>query len=426
MLRRIFPNVYEGWIVVGSFAFLVVMIGTAFFYGFGTIFKPVIEDFGWSNAEVSLAFSLRSEVGGIAAPVVGMMIDRFGPRRSLLSGVIVAALGVFGLSYMQNLWQFYLGMFVIALGVSACGGPVGMVATATWFERRRARALSYLTVGGAIAGLGVPVVAWLVESFGWRDALRYLALAILLVGLFSSANVRGRPVDHPQPMDGDDAGPDGEVRPPQVLWGVPARVVMRSRAFIFLSLAQAAVGFGTTALIVHVIPYLEANGVSKTAAASAVTIYTLFSLVGRLGLGYVADVKDKRLVMAFSCLLVAVGMPLLAFTSALIPTMLVLLLIAPGFGGTIPVRPAILADYFGTRYFGAVNGGMVFVQTLGAFFGPWLVGGIVDATGHYTIGWLACGAVTALSVPLTLLAKLPRHLMERYGAEVEDVAGQPA
>ena len=61
------------------------MIGTAFFYGFGTIFKPVIEDFGWSNAQVSLAFSLRSEVGGIAAPVVGIMIDRWGPRRSLLA-----------------------------------------------------------------------------------------------------------------------------------------------------------------------------------------------------------------------------------------------------------------------------------------------------------------------------------------------------
>jgi len=418
VIRRLFPNVYEGWVVVGSFALLVVMIGTAFFYGFGTIFKPVIEEFGWTNAEVSLAFSLRSEVGGIAAPLIGIMIDRFGPRKSLLSGVVVASLGVFGLAYMQNLWHFYIGMFVIALGVSACGGPVGMVATATWFERRRARALSYLTVGGAVAGLGVPVVAWLVESFGWRDGLRYLSVAILVVGLFSSANVRSRPADHPQPIDGDGLGADGEVKRAAVLWGVPTREVMRSRAFILLSLSQAAVGFGTTALIVHVIPYLEYNGVSKTAAATAVTIYTLFSLVGRLGLGYLADTRDKRLIMAFACLLVALGMPLLAFTTALLPTMLVLLLIAPGFGGTIPVRPAMLADYFGTRYFGAVNGAMIFVQTLGAFFGPWLVGWLVDVTGNYALGWYACGAVTALAVPLTLLAMPPRQLIARYAPSV--------
>jgi MFS family permease len=422
VLRRIFPNVYEGWIVVGAFALLVVMIGTSFFYGFGTIFKPVIEDFGWSNAQVSLAFSLRSEVGGIAAPIVGLMIDRFGPRRSLLSGVLVSAVGVFGLSFMQNLWQFYFGMFVIALGVSASGGPVGMVATATWFERRRARALSYLTIGGGVAGLGVPVVAWLVEAAGWRDALRVLALAILVVGLFASANVRGRPIDHDQPMDGTaegDSAAEGARRP---MWGVPPWEVMRSRAFIMLALAQATVGFGTTALIVHIIPFLEANGVSKTAAASAVTIYTLTSLVGRLGLGYIADKTDKRLVLAFACFLVALGMPMLAFTHALLPTLAVLLLIAPGFGGTIPVRPAILADYFGTRYFGTVNGAMVFVQTLGAFFGPWLVGWVVDVTGAYTLGWFACGAVTALSVPLMLFATTPRHLMERYEI-VEDGGG---
>src|SRR6185295_2193387 len=128
MLYRFFPHVYEGWIVVWSFALLIVVIGTVFFFGFGTIFTPIIADFGWSNAEVSLAFSLRSDVGGIAAPLVGILIDRFGPRRSLLSGVLIAAIGVFSMSYMQNLWQFYAAMFVIALGVSACGGPVGMVA----------------------------------------------------------------------------------------------------------------------------------------------------------------------------------------------------------------------------------------------------------------------------------------------------------
>ena len=102
MLRRLFPNVYEGWLVVASFATLVVMVGTAFFYGFGTIFTPVIAEFGWSHAATSFAFSLRSEVGGIAAPVVGILIDRFGPRRALAVGVVVSVLGVFGMSFMQD------------------------------------------------------------------------------------------------------------------------------------------------------------------------------------------------------------------------------------------------------------------------------------------------------------------------------------
>lgn len=413
MLRHLFPNVYEGWIVVWSFALLIVVIGTSFFFGFGTLFTPIIKDFGWSNAQVSLAFSLRSEVGGIAAPIVGLMIDRFGPRRSLLSGVIVSALGVIGMSFMHNLWQFYLGMFVIALGVSACGGPVGMVAAATWFERRRAQAISFITVGGGVAGIAVPAVAWLVETVGWRDSLRVLGLVILFVGFLVASNVRARPVDHPQPMDGyrhDDTAEN--ERPRQALWGVPFARVVRSRAFLCLSAGQAAVAFGTTALIVHIIPYLESQGVSKAAAASAVSAYTLVSLTGRLGLGYLADRYDKRLLMTAACAVVAAGMPLLAFTTSLGGTIAVMVLIAPGFGGTIPVRPAILADYFGTKYFGTVNGAMVFMQTFGAFFGPWLVGWIVDVRGEYTLGWLACGAVTALAVPLTLLARTPRGLID--------------
>ena len=346
---------------------------------------------------------------------MGVLIDRFGPRRSLVSGIIVSALGVLGMSFMQNLWQFYLAMFVIALGVSASGGPVGMVATATWFERRRARALSFLTVGGGVSGLGVVVVAWLVEAAGWRDALRVLSLAILVVGLLASMNVRSRPPGHPQPMDGrlyDEDGPDGVSR--AVHWGVPARQVLRSRAFLCLALGQAAVGFGTTALIVHIIPFLESQDVSKAAAASAVTVYTLVSLVGRLGLGYLGDRYEKRLLLAGACALVALSMPLLALTTTLVQTLAVMLLIAPGFGGTIPLRPAMLADYFGTRYFGAINGAMVFVQTLGAFFGPLVVGRVVDVTGEYTIGWLVCGAITALSVPLMLAATPPRRLVETY------------
>jgi MFS family permease len=425
MLRRVFPDVYEGWIVVWSFALLIVVIGTAFFFGFGTIFTPIIEDFGWSNAEVSLAFSLRSEVGGIAAPLVGIMIDRFGPRRSLFAGIVVSALGVFGMSYMQNLWQFYLGMFVIALGVSASGGPVGMTAAATWFEQRRARAISYITVGGGIAGLFVPAVAWLVDVAGWRDGLRILALVILFVGMFVTSNVRGRPADHPQPMDGYRAPGPGEDAPRRAfrMWGMPWRQVVRTRAFLLLAGGQAAIAFGTTALIVHIIPFLELQGVSKAAAASAVSVYTVVSLTGRLGLGYLADKRDKRLIMTFACAIVAVGMPLLAFTNSLVGTVLVMALIAPGFGGTIPVRPAILADYFGTAYFGTINGAMIFVQTAGAFFGPWLVGWIVDVTGEYTLGWLACGAVTALAVPLTFFAFPPPQALEMGREEGQLAAG---
>jgi MFS family permease len=164
--------------------------------------------------------------------------------------------------------------------------------------------------------------------------------------------------------------------------------------------------------------------VSKGAAASAITIFAVVTLVGRLGFGYLGDRYDKRILLAIGVGIVAVGTPLLAFADSFVAVLIVLAFIAPGFGGVIPVRPALLADYFGTKYFGTINGMSMLVVTLGSFFGPWAVGLLVDRTGDYTAGWLLCGAIAALAVPLMLAASPPRGLVERYGPEASQQLGR--
>ncbi|MBM3139201.1 MAG: MFS transporter [Chloroflexi bacterium] len=417
MLRRAFPGVYEGWLVVGASAFVVLLIASTFFYGFGTIFNEVVAEFGWSVAATSLAFSLRSEVGGIAAPFIGAFVDRTGPGRVLLVGIVVAAAGVLLMSFMQEIWQFYAAMLIIALGTSAAGGQVGLAAIATWFRARRATAMSFMTLGGGVGGLLVVVVAWLVEGFGWRWALRVLALAMVTLGMLAAANVRARPRGHPQPIDGVRARDwrEGDDDRPIQDWGVPWRRVVRSHAFILLSVALVLNNFGTTAFVVHQIPYLERSlGMSKAAAGSTVALFTLTSIVGRLGFGFLADRYSKRLMMALSIALVVIGLPLLALATEFWQALIAILLIAPGFGGTIPVRPAILADYFGTKTFGTVNGVMSLVQTTGGAVGPWVVGYLVDRTGGYAGGWWISAVVVAVGIPAVLAAGPPRALIERY------------
>lgn len=418
---------YEGWLVVGAVALIVTMIGAAFFYGFGLIFTPVREEFGWSNAAVAFAFSLRTEAGGLAAPLVGVGVDRFGPRRVLIGGIGLMALGVVMMSFMENLWQFYLAMIVIALGTSSAGGQVGMVATATWFERRRARAISVMTLGGGVAGTLVVGVAWLVDAAGWRGALRWMGLIVVLLGVPLGLQVRNRPLDHPQPMDGiatadNDIG--FELR--GFNWGIPPRKAVRTKSFILLALGTAGMGFGTTALIVHQVPFLESLGISSGVAGATVAIFTLTSVVGRLGFGYLADKYDKRIVLAAALALTAIGMPMLAFVNNLWQAIAVLMIIAPGFGGSIPVRPALLADNFGTRYFGTMNGFIFLIMTIGSFFGPLLVGYVVDVTDEYTIGWLCAAAVVGLAIPSVLASGKPTALIAEYRIRPEhDVANDP-
>ncbi len=423
MLRRALPGVYEGWIVVGSAACVVLLIGASFFYGFGTIFNEVIDEFGWSVAATSLAFSLRSEVGGIAAPFIGVLIDRLGAQKVALGGVVISAVGVLLMSEIQAIWHFYAVMMVIAIGSSAAGGSVGLVAIASWFEARRAFAMSMMTLGGGVGGLLVVAIAALVEEFGWRGALRALAAIMLTVGIAFAVNIRTRPEDHPQPMDGVRASSDGTTLTPAVRWGMTLRQVMRSRAFIFMSLGLILMNFSTTAVVIHQIPYLEREmHVSKAVAGSSVAFFTMFSIVGRLGAGYLADRFSKRLIMVASCLFVLAGLPILAFADSYMVATVGILIIAPGFGGTIPVRPAMLADYFGTKFFGTINGVVALVTTTGGALGPWLVGWLVDTTAHYQAGWLLSTAVAAAAIPFFLLASSP-SIEDRRAAGREDRPG---
>lgn len=410
---------YEGWVVVIAAGFIVFLISSSFLYGFGAIFTSVREDFAWTAAETSLAFSVRSEVGGFASPLVGYLIDRWGARRTLYAGILLMVLGVLLISIMQTLWQFYGAMLVIAIGTTAAGGQVGQSAIATWFRRRRSRAMSFMTVGAGLGGVMVIAFAYLVEELGWRLALRVIAVVILLVGLTASRFVRTRPRDHHQPMDGIPLA-EGEVRA-SYDWGVPPFVALKSRSFAFFSIAIVLAQLGSAGFIVHQIPYMELTiGLSKTTAGATVTVFTLTSIIGRLGFGYLGDRIEKRYCLAGALALMGGGELMLVFADNLWQSMLAIALIAPGFGGIVPVRPAMLADYFGTKHFGTINGLGRTMFTTGGAIGAWLVGYMFDVSGGYTAAWLTAGLLVLAAVPFILLATPPTHLMERYEREADE------
>ncbi len=419
MLRRMFPNVYEGWLVVGSSGVIVLVVAATFFYGFGTIFNEVRDEFGWSNASTALAFSLRNEIGGVGAIIVGVALDRVGPKRVLFTGISIAAAGVLAMSFMQELWHFYAVMVVIALGSSSAGGQVGLTAISTWFRQRRAFAMSLMTLGGGLGGIFVVLIGLLVDAAGWRWALRVLAAVMLVVGLVVGSNVRSRPAGHPQPLDGRHRDPfeipDEELEEAEE-WGVPVRRAISSHAFLLLSLAMLGSSFGFVALVVHQIPYLETElGLSKALASSSVAVFTLSSIVGRLGFGFLGDKYPKRLMMAAAIGMLSVGLLIVAVAPNLWVAMIGIAIGAPGFGGTIPLRPSMTADYFGTTHFGTINGTMQFLSTTGGAVGPWVVGRVVDLEGDYTVGWLiAAVVVAAVGVPAALAATTPTALRDEY------------
>jgi len=301
--------------------------------------------------------------------------------------------------------------------MAACGGLVGQVAIANWFERKRGRAMAFLTVGAGASGIMVTVLAWLISLYGWRSALVILAVVTWAVGIPAAMLVRRRPEDYGLAPDGEPAPAVAPVAapaaadgppPPPVAEGMTVREALRSRAFWFLSLAFAFSWFGTTAIVVHQIPALTATGFSTESAALAVTLMTLISLSGRLGFGWLADFRDKRLVLAGAFALQTLGMLLFAAVHVWWHLIPFLLLYAPGYGGNISVRPALQAEYFGRRALGSIMGLTFFITSLGNVLGPVFVGWMYDVTDSYRLAFVITAVASLAAIPLVLSMPRPQ------------------
>jgi len=401
---------FFGWWVVFASAAVVFLTGGTFFYGFGALFNPIVNEFGWSRASVSFAFSLRSEVDGLAAPVVGFMVDRVGSRRLMVGGVALVALGFVLLSRVESLWAFYGAVMVIAIGMSATGGPVGMVAIAHWFRRQRGRALAAMTVGAGTSGVMVLVLAGLISGVGWRDALVIMAIVQLAVCIPLALSIRNRPEEMGLLPDGEPFEPvEKGLRPaPPATEGMTAREALRTATFWKMSIAGGLTNLGVIAIVVHRIPFFTSSvGLSEGLAAASVTAMTLLSLLGRLGFGHLADSMDKRHVTAACFAISALSLLLYATIYEGWQVLYVLPVFALGFGGSIPVRPAFQAEVFGLRAFGAIQGMAFTIATLGGLAGPVFAGWMYDMTESYRLAFVVLSVGSLLAVPLVLSVPKP-------------------
>jgi len=197
---------FYGWrIVAAGFIINAFGVGT-FFYGFSTFFNPMIAEFGWSRTLMSGVFSLSRLEGGIEGPIAGWLTDRFGARKMLICGVIIAGFGFMLLRTVNSIVSLYLIFgLVMSIGFNLGFMHATSAAVAKWFVKKRGRALSFLIVGNGVGGaILVPVIAWLITQYDWRVATIILGIATLAIPLPLSFIVRSTP---------EEMGlqPDGEV-----------------------------------------------------------------------------------------------------------------------------------------------------------------------------------------------------------------------
>ena len=402
-----------------------IFAGGTFIYGFTVFFNPIRSTFGWSAAVTSIAFTLQRFEAGILEAVAGFLVDKVGPRKLMLSGWSVVGLGFLLMSRINSLWAFYGSFLVIATGMSFATFIVIFATVANWFTRKRSRAMTIVVTGFGISGTLVPLLALAIGEFGWRETLIIMGITAWVIGIPLSSLMRHKPSQYGYLPDGDSpktanepkgvtnlrsAGDIAEQESGPSASDYTVKAALKTRAFWLLSVAFFFQFIGASAVMVHIVPYLESVEIPTTIAATTVTGITVCSLIGRLGFGFIGDFANKRHLITIGIALQTVGIFILTFVhmDSLWLIVLFLLTYAPGFGATIPLRFALQADYFGTENLGAIMGAMALVGMVGGLASPIIAGWLFDFTGSYHLAWQLFALVSIPAIPIMLLAKSPR------------------
>jgi len=407
-------TIFYGWWIVLACFLISFYAGGAVWFGFTVFFEPIVEEFGWSHTQVSVAFSLRGFEIGILAPITGLLVDRFGPRKLAFSGTFIVGAAFIVLGFTNSLGMFYGAFILLALGTSGCSATVLMTAVAHWFKKNIGKAMGIVACGFGAGGLLIPVMVWLIEQYQWRTAIIALGLGMWALGIPPSILIRHAPEQYGYLPDGEiPVGPsdgDGDRDSGQE---VTLKEALESKNFWKISIAEAIRMMIAMAVTTHVMPYLGSIGMSKISAAFVTTSIPLFSIIGRLGFGWLGDIIDKKYVLAL--VFCSLGLGTLAFSYIHVRWLILpfLLLFCPGFGGSASLRGAVVREYFGMASFGGLYGIIMGVAAIGGIIGPLAAGWTFDKVGAYQSVWLFFAGTAFIAVVLILRLRAPCPMSEQ-------------
>ncbi len=366
------------------------------FYGLPFFFDFWVKEFDWSRATVTSGnVAGKIIIGPLFGFAAGWFIDRFGPRRLMLSGIMMSGLAVIGLSTMTSLWQFYSFYLLIALGYM-CGGPLpNQVLSSRWFNKSRGKAMGIAYLGIGIGGMLVPQIAkWLNMQMDWRSSLVILGLFMIAVAFPMAWFVQENPEAKLNETKTDE---------PKISF----KSILKSRSFYFLAIGSMC-SIGAVAGISQNLKLFFSIDLKYTQgqAANVISLVLAASIIGRLLMGWLADRYSKKYVMMLIYSLITISILLLYYATTPGVIYLFAFIFGIGLGGDYMIIPLMAAELFGVKVMGRVMGLVLTVDGLGEAFGPILAGGLRDRTGSYALGFTA---LIILSVIGTIaVAMLPR------------------
>ncbi|MFH1383231.1 MAG: MFS transporter [Chloroflexota bacterium] len=423
--RRLF-NIFPGWWIVMAGSLLALWGHGYYFSGFSALFKPISGELHFSRAVTSVAGSIGRFEGGFEAPLAGWLTDKFGPRWVIMSGILLAGIGLIMMYFINSVWAFYLAWgILIGTGVNIALTVPLDTAIANWFVKKRGLAVSIKYVFIGLAGvITLPIIAWLIATQGWRatcaiGGLVFIVIGVPLVWLFIR---RHRPEYYGLLPDGAVAKAEAAGADKMIDSGVKyaaevkeieftLRQAMRTSTYWLLVIAYTAWSVAGAGITMHLIPFLTDTGIGPIQAAGMVTVMYATSIPGRFGGGFLADfVSHNRLrfLMALTFLLQGAGFAILLLNPSLVAVYLWLVLYGLGHGAFISLIVPVRARCFGRKALGSVTGSATLFQSPIGAAAPIYIGWVYDTTGSYTTAFIVITIVMVLGMVLALFILPPK------------------
>ena len=414
-------KVYYGWyIAMAGSASNFFVLGIAVI-GFGVFIEPIRQEFGWSARTIALGFSIRSFEQGLMSPVTGYLVDRLGPRKMALTGVTILSLGLLMFSQTHEVWFYYLSAMTISLGQSLGAMNPFSLALMNWFYRKRGQAIGLLNTGNAAGYFIVPVMAFLVVTFGWRETLIITAAVTFAAGIPLALVLRTHPEPYGYLPDGgriedQSSAPaplTSEVQPVHMVEsygsGMSVSEALHTPVFYLLVLVGGASSLAMSTWVTFSIPHLLTSGFSLGATGVIVMIYGVVQVVARYGTGWLGDKFGRRRLYIWSFLLQAIGLFIFANISPSLVWLLPFyyLTFALGHASWTVGQATIIADYFGTKRFATIRGlGSTMRMPIG-IVGPYFAGWIFDTRGSYDLAYMLLALGSSTGILFLLMIRRP-------------------
>jgi predicted MFS family arabinose efflux permease len=386
---------YAGWAVVAA-AFTGVMVSFAPIvpYTFSLFLNPLHAAFGWKREAIGGTFALAAITVALVSPFIGLLLDRFPPKRIILPSILIFAFALASLSRLgPNIQQFYLTFFVLGLVANGTAQFAYARTVLSWFHNHRGLALALVLTGSGVGSILIPpLTQWTIAHHGWRSAYVLLG-GIALLGLpLTALLVRNRPDavvldDHSSAL------------------GMTVGAALRSGTFWILAGIIMLSAFSENGLVTNLAAILTEHRVSAESAALALSVRGGAGIIGRLCIGFLIDRFSPQRIQTFVLLLSAVGALILAFAGTSPVALIGAAVLGVGLGSEADVAPYLLAHYFGRRHFSVLYGLTWTAYAIGGATGPLAIGHWYDRAGFYQprfIVYLACVAFAAVAMSLLL------------------------